>query len=204
MTGAKIEFLSEEFIAARAAEFLNKYHPSNTIPIPIDQIAECDLRLSICYSHDLERTFNIVGFLSSDMRELTIDYSVLFQQPTPRFRFTIAHEIGHMVLHREIYESARFSTTDEWKIFINSFSEKDHSRLEYHANRFAGYLLVPSVHLRVELESLKEEISNLVDNTVLDQDRIWEIIYEELGKRFEVSKEVIRIRIDNDHLRLLK
>ena len=41
------EVLSYEQIRGRATEFLKQHHPSGTIPIPIEHIAEADLGIDI-------------------------------------------------------------------------------------------------------------------------------------------------------------
>ncbi len=35
-----------------------------------------------------------------------------------RLRFTIAHEIGHFILHEKVHEGVQFSTVEEWAEFM--------------------------------------------------------------------------------------
>ena len=59
----------------------------------------------------------------------------------------LAHEIGHIVLHRNLYRANRFSSIAEWKEFINSITEEEHGWLEYQGYAFAGLILVPKEDL---------------------------------------------------------
>jgi hypothetical protein len=64
-----------------------------------------------------------------------------------RLRFTVAHEIGQWVLHRDYAASVKFTSFDH---FARHFKGDDPGRywLEQEANEFAGRLLVPVERLR--------------------------------------------------------
>lgn len=64
--------------------------------------------------------------------------------PFARRRFTIAHEIGHSIMHRDNYEEGMLETID---MFRNA---KDHSAEEIEANAFAAELLMPADMVRKE------------------------------------------------------
>ena len=70
-------------------------------------------------------------------------------QGVPRDIFTIAHEIGHAILHDDIEEIALARNDEEIKPFENP---------EWQANTFAGELIAPSdsvIGLKIE------EIANI-------------------------------------------
>ncbi|MEF2919623.1 MAG: ImmA/IrrE family metallo-endopeptidase [Acutalibacteraceae bacterium] len=56
-----------------------------------------------------------------------------------RYRWNIAHELGHILLKHHQNENTR--------LFRNCLSQKEYSIFEYEANIFAAYLLVPHVIL---------------------------------------------------------
>ncbi len=60
------------------------------------------------------------------------------------YRFPLAHEAGHVVLHTELFKQQRFRRVDDWKDFVRTFPELDLSRLEWQAHSFAGLVLVPA------------------------------------------------------------
>jgi Zn-dependent peptidase ImmA (M78 family) len=72
----------------------------------------------------------------------------LFDKYESRYRFTLAHEIGHKILHKLIFEELGFSNSDEWKYIQSVFNPKQYGKMEYQADCFAGLVLVPSFHLK--------------------------------------------------------
>ena len=99
-----------------------------------------------------------------------------------RQRFTIAHEFGHFVLHRddeELFVDKSFAV-----VFRDSRSSKGEIRKEIEANAFAAALLMPAA-------SLKQEIrKNYFD--LADEDSL-----RTLANLFEVSISAMTYRIDN-------
>lgn len=81
-----------------------------------------------------------------------IGYSQRIRSPG-RIRFTLAHEFGHYVLHREIRDAFRCSTKDmhEW----------DEGEIETEANVFASYLLMPLDDFRNQVAGQKPSIEML-------------------------------------------
>ena len=57
-------------------------------------------------------------------------------------RFTIAHEIGHLIMHKGIDIHNDNETTTSW--FNNKEKQAKNGRVEYEANQFASELLMPS------------------------------------------------------------
>ena len=59
-----------------------------------------------------------------------------------RYRFTMAHELGHYILHMQLFDKYHVTSIAETE---NSLfcSEQEKHRLEYQANVFASYLLMP-------------------------------------------------------------
>ena len=57
-------FLSYEDINSHAESFLATHHPKLRLPVPIEEIAEFNLRIDIFPFPNLRRTFDIEGFIS--------------------------------------------------------------------------------------------------------------------------------------------
>src|SRR3990170_5433471 len=96
-----IPVYSYEDLRKKADEFLLKYHPSANIPVPIEEIVEFDFRINIVPVLGLQREFEVEGFTSGDLKNIYVDEYVYTDRIT-RFRFTLAHEMGHIVLHTVI------------------------------------------------------------------------------------------------------
>ena len=61
-----------------------------------------------------------------------------------RFRFTMAHEFGHYVLHAPLFREQGVVSVGESESTL-SVSKGNSRRIEYQANKFASYLLMPKV-----------------------------------------------------------
>lgn len=90
--------LSEAEIQARAEALLEEHHPSRAAPIPVEAIVEFGLRLDLVPVPGLVEARGINGYLSSDRSPIFVDEH-LFRNVETRYRFTLAHEVGHLVLH---------------------------------------------------------------------------------------------------------
>jgi Zn-dependent peptidase ImmA (M78 family) len=93
-----------------------------------------------------------------------------------RHRFTIAHELGHALIHKSEnhqYKPVRFRS--------DSIS-LDEKKLEQEANQFAAWLLMPEVELLNELDN-KDSIS---------EDEI-----REIAKKFNVSFSAMNYRLSD-------
>lgn len=195
----KVPVFSYDEIRNHADHFLKQYHPSMEIPIPIEEIAEFQMGLDIIPIPGLLRAFDVDGFTSSDLSNIFVDEFVYSDRPG-RYRFTLAHEVGHIILHKEIYSKANFRNIIEWKDFINSISEKDHGWLEYQAYSFGGLVLVPNEHLikltEFYVNRIQEEDISLRENW----DFAWDLIAARLAKDFEVSSDVIEKRLNKDNV----
>jgi hypothetical protein len=89
--------LSYRDLRRRAGDFLRTYHPAGTIPVPIEEIVEFRYRMDIIPVPGLQDAFEVDGFISSDLKAITVDASMQ-KHRQGRYRFTLAHELAHAVL----------------------------------------------------------------------------------------------------------
>lgn len=98
-----------------------------------------------------------------------------------RQRFTIAHEIGHLVMHRDMI-SENVHVDKQFRVLMrDSNSSTGSEEIEVQANRFAAELLIPSSMF----DPTKILASDIDDEGPLD----------ELAKKFRVSKQMLEYRI---------
>ena len=105
-----------------------------------------------------------------------------------RQRFTIAHETGHLVLHRDLI-GERVHVDKEFMIGMGELRRDSRSSLgteeiEIEANRFAAALLVPKTHIE---EALEHKSFDIDDEGPL----------KALARKFRVSKQMLEYRIRN-------
>ena len=195
----KAPFFGYEDLRRKADEFLARHHREGTIPVPIEEIVEFELGLDIVPTPGLHQLLEVDGFLTSDLREIWVDQFVYDSRPG-RYRFTLAHEVGHSILHADILRHRSFHGIAEWKAFVDSIPDQEHSWLEYQAYAFAGLILVPAAPLasaaRECVDKVKSEGIDLNENW----DFAWSRIAAFLAKQFEVSSQVIDKRLQKDGL----
>ena len=189
--------LSYADLRRRADDFLRMHHHRATIPVPIEEIIEFRLGIDIIPVPGLHAAFELDGFISSDLRSITVDEFVYRQRPA-RYRFTLAHEVGHAVLHRRIYTAHQFASVEDWKRFQREMDESDRGWLEWQAYAFAWLVLVPAEPLGREY---RKAIA-VAGRAGLSLQRVGEVaqlyIADWLGKRFAVSPEVVERRLRKD------
>lgn len=209
MSNVVVPYLPYDRLRQAADQFLKQFHSSQKIPVPIEEIVEFQFGINIVPMPGLQEALDddeVLGFTSSDLKDITVDEWVWRNRPS-RYRFTLAHEIGHVVLHQNLYKSKQFTTIEEWKSFINSIPEEDHRWYEWQAYAFAGLILVPAeqlkeavdLHMKAILKLLKKEQISISDGW----ESIWDLVYELTAKDFDVSPEVIQKRVNYDKLQEL-
>jgi hypothetical protein len=170
-------------------DFEERYDAGEAPPVPVERIATALLGLFVDEADDL-RTLpgapadqgRLSGMLDAEEMIVWVD-RVEAQRSPGRRRFTIAHEIGHFVLHVPVLHKV----FPDRPVDIKEIEEGSaaarlsaHRRREREANVFASELLMP--------ETLLDE-----------QARATGFNLPALAKRFEVSVPALRLR-----LRLLK
>jgi len=196
--------LSYEGINESVEEFLEKNSLGDSFPVPIDKVIEFRYEIDIVPFPNLQRDFDIDGFISGDLSCIYVDDFVFKKRPF-RYRFTLAHEIGHLILHKDLIRNIRPTSVAEWQDFIIQVDQEAYEWVEWQAYTFAGMVLVPRGPLREDfieqIQSLKKKIA-LVRLAQLPRDSYEEYVIEAIAKnlieKYEVSKDVLIKRITSE------
>jgi Zn-dependent peptidase ImmA (M78 family) len=155
-------------------------HTSGTyrLPVAIDRIAaHLNLRTT---ASDLGEDMS--GLLVVDNNRAAIGYNSM--HPSVRQRFTIAHEIGHYVLHAKRCTQACLFI-DKYVLYRRDQQPSlGNDQQEVEANAFAAALLMPAQLVR---EEIKRQDFDLDDDDDL----------HELARRFKVSASAMSNRLAN-------
>jgi hypothetical protein len=196
--------LSYEDINRRADEFLKEHGRSGILPVDIEAIAEFDLGLDIFPFPGLQETFDVEGFISGDLTTIYVDEFIYYKRPT-RYRFSIAHEIGHYVFHSELMAAVHPQNVADWKGFVLSVDEETYGWLEYQAYTFAAAVLIPRTalqqHFASEIDLLRPKIEYVRKKGLsveASQDYIVNAVATRLVGVFDVSGDALIKRISKE------
>jgi len=158
------EYLSYRDIEERTTRFAKKHNLNCIVPFPVEEIIEFDLGIDIIPIPNLQKDLDIEGFTSSDLKSIYVDQSV-FERRLYRYRFTLAHELGHIELHADILKKLPCDSVAEWKERYRVIGRRNYGWLEWQANCFGGLLLVPTELLMVHFENALQttEIKRLIN-----------------------------------------
>ncbi len=216
--GRKLNFIPRDKIEAEAVKTLcdygRRYGDVTKPPIPVEEVLESHLELKFGFDN-LPEKLKIPGVLGATWvldRKVVIDETLdPVEHPAleGRYRFTVAHEIGHWQLHSHLYLSQEkqmklFDTDDRPSIVCRAKDKKE--PMEQQADIFAGYLLMPEEMVRkawlekygkAEPYVAENEIGILNERFGLgdDDDTPTVGIAREIAGDFKVSGQAMQIRL---------
>jgi Zn-dependent peptidase ImmA (M78 family) len=211
---AGLRRLRADDIEERSQSFIRLFDENVLLtqqPTPVISIVE---RLkAISPAHPITFDFNydlactplggkILGQFFPKSYAICIDESLL---GTDRLNFALAHEIGHLVLHRKCtFENTRDRWEDTDEVFDvitgKKILETDEDWAEWQANRFASSFLMPSTTFRDELVKIQEEMGITRRGYIyLDEQqgnrRDFKRIVKDLAYRYQVNRTNVIYRL---------
>ena len=196
--------LSYEDINRRADEFLEQYGRGDTLPVDIEAIAEFDLGLDIFPFPNLQETYDVEGFISGDLTTIYVDEFIYYKRQT-RYRFSVAHEVGHYVFHADLMAEVHPQSISEWKGFVLGIDEETYGWLEYQAYTFAAAVLMPRSVLRQHFTDQIKLLQPKIDyvrrkglSMEASQDYIVNAVSAKLVGTFDVSSDALAKRISKE------
>lgn len=190
----EVPYYSYADIGKQAQAFLSEYHPSLKLPIPIEDMVDVKMGINIFPFPRLYKDHNLNGFLSRDRRTIYVD-ELQYDQFNEKFRYTLAHELGHYILHKPCYDDLPFQSPDEYAAWRMSVPSEDIDWFEKHGDWFAEQVLVPTIQLEEICLSVVEKHRGTFSKLKTIPDDIWSLISNEVARHFEVNPPVVEIRI---------
>jgi hypothetical protein len=187
----------------RAADSLRQCHMRHAgPPVDIHAIIEFDLGLEIRPIANLRSSADIDALLLGDRRTIVVDSDRYMRDSEQnRLRFSLAHEVGHLILHRDVHTSLQLRTLEDWHEFVRSIPEKEYRFIEYHAHEFAGRLLVDPNRLRLDLrQCVQSAVGEGLSAELIRSDQALEYIASRIACTFGVSAQVIEKRLARESL----
>ncbi len=167
-----------------------------TVPVAVSLgIQECP-RVPV---PGLQDEFDVDAFITSDLSEIRVDRFIYEQRPS-RYRFSLAHELAHLLIHKDVFKELSFLTIKEWKNAITSIEDQQYFFIERQAYALGGLILVPAVPLRDLFDTkIKEASAAGIDLHDLDESGR-RVVENNIGLFFGVSADVISRRMKKDQL----
>ncbi len=190
----RIPFLKD--IRERADRFRKRFW-GNSIPVDMEEIIELRLKIEIMPLFGLQKSFGVDAFITSDWNLIYVDEDEYVKFPN-RLKFSLAHEIGHLILHKDIYNSFKIKTIEDLHRFVEQISQEQHNNFETQANIFANSLLVPREKLIIE----KEKAIRVIRGKFIQMGKVNKGVLNPylaipISKKFEVSEKVAQIALGN-------
>jgi len=145
--------LSDGAIEAAASALIASFEEATgdtlTVPTPVERIAENFLGYRIeVTDQGLFSDPDYLGGIDFESKTILVNASV--EDHDGRYAFTIAHELGHHVLHRSHF----LNHASDQGAGIMCRSRAKRPAIEYQADRFAAALLMPAATLEPAARSL--------------------------------------------------
>jgi Zn-dependent peptidase ImmA (M78 family) len=196
--------LSQEKIREEAELFREQHIFSSDVPVDIEHVVEATLGIRIIPVEGLQKSCDMEGFISKDFSTIYVDKFLYTEDRYyKRVRFTIAHEIGHYVLHRGTIDNQRFEDEEEWIKFRMGINDETLGWFETQASEFAGRLLVPLDHLVEEFKPKRQIVVKKYsswNSPKINDDDLFSMVAPLICSRFDVSAEVIERRLRKENI----
>ncbi len=198
-------FITFEQIREQADAFRDRYFADAAPPFDVESVIEFDLNIRINPIRGIKDRYDIDALLLSDFSTLIVDTTEYMDtRMRNRLRFSFAHELGHLCLHKAAYAGYPFHDGDEWLAFSQTIPDSDYGWMETHANEFAGRLLVPPDLLKAEVATAWMAAQAFFRANNFAETRLAEYakdyIANAVSKQFGVSSGVVIRRLDRERL----
>jgi Zn-dependent peptidase ImmA (M78 family) len=149
-----------------------------SVPVPVDKIAKA-IGAQVIFSL-LDDELSGMVFVRENKTIIGVNS---LHHPN-RQRFTIAHEIGHLELHKKFISNQIHIDKKFMVLRRDHTSATGTDRFEIEANRFASELLMPEWAIR---KLVGTEMIDIEDDRTIG----------ELAKKFKVSRQALQYRLLN-------
>jgi Zn-dependent peptidase ImmA (M78 family) len=138
----KIKSIKE--IEEKVNRILEKYYVDKecVFPIDIEGIIEFHLNLTFYIERGISKQFGGETYLALNANRIVVEEDLFVNEKRrSRLCFSLAHEVGHYILHRSLFSSV--SSIEDYIDQLNSIDDRTYNVIEREANIFAGFLLMP-------------------------------------------------------------
>ncbi len=187
MKKSKIQIYDVLTLEEIAKAFLDKYDNSDSLEVDIEYIIENKLEWKIIGVSFLREKYCIEAYFNKN-KELYVD-SFLMDSRERRYRFTLAEEVAHHIIHRDIY--AQCANLEEHLEIYGKITANEYHSMERNAKYLASAIIMPSISFEKQAIKICKKINKKEYET--NQEVLYKIALT-LSNDFNVSDEAARIR----------
>lgn len=175
-----------------------------SLPVDVLTVVEVRLKLDVIPFPDLLNHFCVDAAIVPDFTGIYVDadsYKYLEGKPLKHFnrlRFSLAHELGHILMHRDLAPAGGFQKIDDFWSWMRAY-QADRYTLEQQANEFAGRLLVPIDRLTADFDAFSERAKTAFPDFGAN-DALRNAFCEQLGDTYGVSSKVVSMRLCREEI----
>lgn len=181
----------------READSFREKYSKDIIPVDILNIVEFDLHINIQPVKSLRQTGDVEAILLGTNDTILVDEDeFLDDRFVNRMRFSIAHEVGHLILHSNVCSKFRPSSYEEWLKYIELMNDREYIEIEQQAYEFAGRLLVPKGMLDQKYQNAIVTLNGHgLTKDDFEESVLKQYVAANICKDFGVSETVIKKRL---------
>lgn len=165
---------------SRIVESLFEEHGIDSMPVDVYALAK---KMGVTLTEGFYKE-TLSGFAVQKRNSMHI--GVNKSESLVRRRFTVAHEIGHLMLHGR--ERVNYDAGSGVVLLRDSHSSDGTDVKEIEANRFAAELLMPETNVREDIA--KQGVIDLMSNSKSTQAFI-----KRMAEKYNVSTQAMTIRL---------
>jgi hypothetical protein len=187
-------------LETRASQFIReKLRNDFQLPIDIDLLLERVPEVKLDIWPRLKANHGVLGMVARDSADgslwVFIDDRLADSEPT-RYRMTVAEELAHILLHRNVIEQVNdpqgFKTLQSHPLWF---------QMERNAKRLAAALLMPGALVTREAELLYPRLVRVCGFG--DREAVKRTMASQLGRLFEVSTQSMSFRLGEWPVRIM-
>ena len=177
----QLENISQE-VLKNANYCIEKYR------VDIEKLIETKYEILIDIHYDLQKKYGVMAYMLIHGKRLFID-NRLIDEPrlTKRYRFTLAEELAHFIIHQHIYKDCK--TLNDRIEMDSLLTGQEQWFLETNAKALASAILMP----KTIIEPRTEELFSVVGNSSSHTGAMINI----LSHDFDVNPQAVRRRLIN-------
>lgn len=185
-----------------AKNFLKAYNPSFEIPTNVELILEKKFNISISPFPNLKKNFGVEAFLTLNSKTVYVDSELLdLRSNEHRYRFTIAEELAHFILHKDLFTGIR--TPEDYLKLYNQMSPEGYKRMDCDAKYLASAILMPTASFETNVTKIYTEIL-CSGNASLSLHDLQRLLLRKLARLYNVGESACAIRFQELGLEALR